>query len=113
MFRVRDAVGLQPAQVTVATGLVAAAAEVVGAGDLLLCSPRQAEDLGLHWRPIGEIQVARGFAVAAAVGDDAERVRTRLWEEIACCLGAQEPDRAEGTADARRAPGGTTRGGAR
>jgi hypothetical protein len=107
VFRVRDAVGLQPAQVTVATTLVAATAEVVGAGDLLLCSPKQAEDLGLHWRPVGEIRVARGFEVAAAIGDDAERVRARLREEIARCLGADPSDPDDGPADE------TTDGGAR
>ncbi|WP_433182171.1 LysR family transcriptional regulator [Actinoallomurus sp. CA-150999] len=107
VFRVRDAVGLQPAQVAVAPSLVAATAEVVGAGDLLLCSPKQAEDLGLHWRPVGDLQVARGFEVAAAIGDDAERVRTRLREEIARCLGAHRPGRDAGPADE------TTAGGAR
>ncbi|WP_440073424.1 LysR family transcriptional regulator [Streptosporangium sp. OZ121] len=92
MFRIRDAVGLQPAQVVVAATLTSAAAEVFGSADLLLCSVRQAEELGLHWRPIGEVHLARGFEVSAAVGDDAERVRTRLWHAIARCLGAREQD---------------------
>ncbi|MCO6007595.1 LysR family transcriptional regulator [Actinoallomurus purpureus] len=107
LFRVRDAVGLRPAQITVAPSLVAATAEVVGAGDLLLCSPKQAGDLGLHWRPVGEIRVARGYGVAAAIGDDAERVRARLREEIARCLGADPPGPDDGPADE------TTDGGAR
>jgi DNA-binding transcriptional LysR family regulator len=95
LFRVRDAVGLLPAQVAVAGTLVAATAEVMASGDLLLCSPRQAGELGLHWRLIGEVRVGRGFDVAAAIGDDAERVRTRLREEIARCLGADETDSGE------------------
>ncbi|MFD8533174.1 LysR family transcriptional regulator [Streptosporangium canum] len=92
MFRIRDAVGLQPAQVTVSATLTAATAEVLGSTDLLLCSSKQAEELALHWRPVGEIQLVRGFDVSAAVGDDAERVRARLWEAIAHCLGARDQD---------------------
>ncbi|WP_436762934.1 LysR family transcriptional regulator [Streptosporangium sp. V21-05] len=95
MFRTRDAVGLQPAQVTVSTTLAAATAEVLGSTDLLLCSPKQADELDLHWRPVGEIHPARGFDVTAAVRDDAERIRTRLWHAIARCLGADDQD--EGT----------------
>ncbi|MEO3812716.1 LysR family transcriptional regulator [Sphaerisporangium sp. B11E5] len=90
MFRVRDAVGLQPAQVGVGVTLTAATAEVLTSGDLLLCSAKQARDLGLHWRPIGELPLARGYGVTAAVGDDAERVRTRLRRPIARCLGAPD-----------------------
>lgn len=90
MFRIRDAVGLQPAQVGVAMTLTAATAEVLTSSDLLLCSAEQARDLGLHWRPIGELPLARGYAVTAAAGDDAERVRTRLRRPIARCLGATD-----------------------
>ncbi|MDH2425968.1 LysR family transcriptional regulator [Sphaerisporangium sp. TRM90804] len=92
LFRLRDSVGLQPAQVAVAATLTAAAAEVLGSADLLLCSARQAEDLRLHWRPVGEVHLVRGFEVAAAVGEDAERIRTGLWRAIARCLGAEERD---------------------
>ncbi|WP_155338667.1 LysR family transcriptional regulator [Acrocarpospora corrugata] len=92
MFRTRDAVGLQPAQVGVAATLTAATAEVLGSEDLLLCSPGQAVELGLHWRPVGEIDPVRGFGIAAAVGDDAERIKTRLWPAIARCLGAGDPN---------------------
>ncbi|MGW0591935.1 LysR family transcriptional regulator [Streptosporangium sp. NPDC002607] len=90
MFRIRDAVGLQPAQVGVSATLTSAVAEVLGSADLLLCPVGQAEELGLHWRPVGEIQLVRGFEVSAAVGNDAERIRTRLWHPIARCLGAYD-----------------------
>ncbi|WP_214107573.1 LysR family transcriptional regulator [Acrocarpospora catenulata] len=90
MFRTRDAVGLQPGQVSVATTLVAAAADVLCTEDLLLCSPTQAAELGLHWRALGEIRPVRGYVVTAAVGDDAERVRARLGDAIGRCLGAGE-----------------------
>ncbi|MFC7328246.1 LysR family transcriptional regulator [Marinactinospora rubrisoli] len=88
LMRVRDTVGLRPGQVTVAASLTSAAAEVLDSADLLLCSPAQAAELDLHWRPIGEIELTRGHDVAAATGDEVERVRTSLGAGIARCLGA-------------------------
>ncbi|WP_410628287.1 LysR family transcriptional regulator [Amycolatopsis sp. cmx-8-4] len=88
VLRIRDAVGLQPAQVAVAASLTSAAADVFGSADLLLCSAAQAADLGLQWRPIGEIDLARGFDVTAALGEDADRLRTGLWAAVGRCLGA-------------------------
>ncbi|NYH54912.1 MULTISPECIES: LysR family transcriptional regulator [Nocardiopsis] len=90
LTRLRDSVGLRPAQVASAASLASAAAEVLGSDDLLLCSPRQAEELGLYWRPTGEIRLARGYDVAAETGDEAERLRTLLGRTIARCLGAEE-----------------------
>lgn len=84
--RLGDAVGLQPAQVVVTSSLVAATAEVLASTDLLLCSPAQADDLGLHWRPIGEVRVARGYDVTARSREDAQRVRALPL--IGPCLGA-------------------------
>ena len=66
LTRLRDAVGLRPAQLVAADDLTSAAAEVLCTRDLLLCSPAQAEELALNWRPIGEITLGRGFALAAA-----------------------------------------------
>jgi DNA-binding transcriptional LysR family regulator len=88
--RLRDALGLQPAQVAVSGSLVAATATVLGSTDLLLCSRSQADELGLHWRPVGEIEVARGYAVTAAQRDDAQRVRTLPLAVIGRCLGASD-----------------------
>jgi DNA-binding transcriptional LysR family regulator len=90
VLRVRDAVGLPPAQVAVAGSLTSAAAEVFGSADLLVCSAAQAVELGLSWRPIGELDLARGFAVAAALGEDADRLRTVLRAAVGRCLGAEE-----------------------
>jgi hypothetical protein len=90
LLRVRDAVGLRPAQVAVAGSLTAAAAGVFGSADLLLCSAAQAADLGLQWRPAGEIALARGFDAAAALGEDADRLRTALRAAVGRCLGCEE-----------------------
>ncbi len=51
LTRLRDAVGLQPTQVAVAASVVDAAAEALAGSDLVLCSPVEADELGLHWRP--------------------------------------------------------------
>jgi DNA-binding transcriptional LysR family regulator len=91
VLRVRDAVGLRPAQVTVAGSLTSAAAGVYGSADLLLCSAAQAAELGLQWRPIGELALARGFDVTAALGADADRLRTTLGAAVGRCLGATGP----------------------
>lgn len=88
ILRLRDAVGLQPAQVSAADSLTSAAAGVFGSADLLLCSAAQAADLGLQWRPIGEIDLARGYDATAALGADADRLRTALGEAVGRCLGA-------------------------
>lgn len=92
MTRIRDAVGLQPAQVAVATAVTSAAAEVFGSSDFLLSSLKQAEELELHWRPIGEIRLVRSYDVSAGTRDDAESIRTRLRDGIAQCLGAVAGD---------------------
>jgi DNA-binding transcriptional LysR family regulator len=85
--RLRDAVGLQPAQVVVANSLVTAAAEAVGSTDLLLCSHAQAGELGLHWRPMGDLALARGYDLTAGLREDAHRVRSAVPAAIARCLG--------------------------
>jgi DNA-binding transcriptional LysR family regulator len=90
LTRLGDAVALRPAQVSVAGTLTGAVAEVLGSADFLLCSPAQAEELALHWRPVGEIELVRGFDVAAGIGTDLERIRTSLREPIARCLGVPE-----------------------
>ena len=78
------AVGLRPAQVVVASSLVAATAEVLGSTDLLLCSLSQADELDLHWRPVGELNLVRGYDVMAGVREDAQRIRSL---PLGHCLG--------------------------
>ncbi|MFG2738093.1 LysR family transcriptional regulator [Streptomyces harbinensis] len=94
--RLRDAVGLRPAQVRSASSLAAATAEVLGSRDLLLCSAAQAGELGLFWRPLGETALVRGYDVAATVRADGDRIRTLLGDDIAHCLGADTAREARG-----------------
>ncbi|MFF7199971.1 LysR family transcriptional regulator [Streptomyces sp. NPDC008141] len=88
LTRLRDAVGLRPAQLVAAADLTSAAAEALCSRDLLLCSPAQAEELALHWRPIGEIALSRGFALVAAGDGNSQNVEARLGDGIGRCLGA-------------------------
>ena len=78
---------LLPAQIVVAASLVAGAGEALRSGDFLLCSARQADDLGLVWRPIADVPAARGYAVSALTGDDASRVRDVLGAGLGRALG--------------------------
>lgn len=80
---------LVPAQITVAASLTAAVAATMRSGDLLLCSSPQAEELGLRWRPLAGAPVARGYGASAVTGDDAARVRTGLWKDVARALGTR------------------------
>ncbi|GGT10377.1 LysR family transcriptional regulator [Streptomyces atratus] len=90
VIRLRDGVGLQPAQVVVSASLVDAAAEVLGSADLLLCSAVQADELGLYWRPIGELELVRGYDVEAGLREDAQRIRTLPLATIGRCLGMSD-----------------------
>ncbi|MBB4960989.1 LysR family transcriptional regulator [Micromonospora polyrhachis] len=92
VIRLRDQVGLQPAQVVVSTSLVDAGAEVLGSADLLLCSAAQASELGLHWRPIGELRLVRGYDIAAGLREDAQRIRALPPATIGRCLGMPKHD---------------------
>ncbi|MFD5033246.1 LysR family transcriptional regulator [Streptomyces sp. NPDC058220] len=86
LTRLRDAVGLRPAQLA-AADLTTAAAEVLCTRDLLLCSPAQAEELTLNWRPVGEITLSRGFALAASADGNPQHIEARLGDAITRCLG--------------------------
>jgi len=77
---------LVPAQITVAASLTAAVSAVLRDGSLLLCPAAQAHELELHWRPLAGTAVARGFSVSAVTGEDAQRIRTRLRDQVARCL---------------------------
>ena len=87
IVRLGDAVGLQPAQVAVSSTLVEAVAEVFDSADLLVCPAGQAADLGLHWRPIGELTPVRGYGVVAGLREDAQRLLRLPTAVIGQCLG--------------------------
>ncbi|MEU8254264.1 LysR family transcriptional regulator [Micromonospora inaquosa] len=107
LTRVGQAVGLAPAQVTVALSLVDAAAAALGSPDLLLCSREQAEDFALHWCPLAGPRLLRGYDVAAGVREDLDQLSTVLYADIARCLGASDghESRTEGSP-----PGGPSTG---
>ena len=78
---------LLPAQIFVASSLVAAASEAMRAGDFLLCSAAQAPDLGLSWRPLASVPVTRGYRVSALTSEDADRVRGTFGPQVAQAIG--------------------------
>lgn len=84
--RLADATGLSPSQIVVAPSLVGAAGSVLGSADLLLCSPRQAQDLQLDWRPLGEDTFTRNYALVGAP-DVLHRVLAAAEGAVADCLG--------------------------
>ncbi|MDA0567921.1 LysR family transcriptional regulator [Streptomonospora sp. S1-112] len=90
LVRLGDTLGLRPAQVAVAGSLTSAVADTLDSADLLLCSADQAAELDLHWRPLGETALPRGYDLAGAVGAgaDAERITALLGAAFARCLGA-------------------------
>ncbi|SCK45571.1 DNA-binding transcriptional regulator, LysR family [Streptomyces sp. WMMB 714] len=98
LTRLRDALGLRPSQLAAARDLTTAAAEVLGSDDLLLCSRAQARELGLDWRPLGEVSLLRGYALAAAAQDCPQELEARLAAAFVRCLGADVPERAAGGA---------------
>ncbi|NDL56540.1 LysR family transcriptional regulator [Phytoactinopolyspora mesophila] len=92
IIRLRDAVGLWPVQVAVAGAPTTAVAEVLASTDVLLCSAKEARELGLHWRPMGEVEPMRGYDVLAEHRDDALRLGSHLGTSIGRCLGAPDSE---------------------
>ncbi|MDE3724187.1 LysR family transcriptional regulator [Nocardiopsis sp. N85] len=88
LLRLRDALGLGPAQIAVAPSLADAATEVLVSSDLLLCPAGQAESLGLYWCELGEPVLARGYDLVAESTEESERLRDPLADALAHCLDA-------------------------
>jgi DNA-binding transcriptional LysR family regulator len=99
---------LLPAQIFVASSLIAAASEAMRAGDFLLCSAAQAPDLGLSWRPLASVPVTRGYRVSALTSEDADRVRGTFGSQVARAIGGT----AGSTAGAGAGPAGDSAAGA-
>lgn len=80
---------LTPEQCVMTTSLVDAVADVLGGADLLLCSSKEAAELGLAWRAMGDATVLRGYAVSAVVHEDRVLLEDRLSRLIGNCVGAR------------------------
>ncbi|TDD70407.1 LysR family transcriptional regulator [Jiangella aurantiaca] len=87
LARLAVAAGLRPSQLRVSS-LAGAVAEVIRTDDALLCTPREAADTGLTWRPLGDAPLVRGYAVVAASVLDTDRTTATLGPLLARCLGA-------------------------
>ncbi len=87
MERARDEAGLAPVQVRVAESTVRALSEVLVSDDLLLCTRPEAAAHDLRWRPLGDQQVARAHALAAADEGLAERFLVLCASAVATVLG--------------------------
>ncbi|WP_420082755.1 LysR family transcriptional regulator (plasmid) [Streptomyces sp. JL4002] len=86
LTRLRNALGLRPVQLAIAPDLANAIADVLRTSDLLLCSAAQADELGLDWRPLGEIALSRGYSLAAAPDVNLQRVQERLGSALMRCF---------------------------
>lgn len=89
LIRAGARAGLLPVQLAVAASLTAAVTDVLRTANLLICSPRQADGLGLNWRPIHTEHIARGYRVQAAEPGEADDLRGRWSVQMAACLGAE------------------------
>jgi DNA-binding transcriptional LysR family regulator len=87
LWHLGNRAGLLPAQIAVATSLIAAVSDTMRTGDYLLCSRPQAAELSLSWRPLAGAPVTRGYSLITATGADAERVRADLEPYVPRILG--------------------------
>ncbi|MWB99971.1 LysR family transcriptional regulator [Agromyces seonyuensis] len=85
--RVRNGAGLVPAQLRVAASTISAMAAAHG-DDLVLATPVEAAAHGLHWHPLGELHLGRGYALGHRDAALAGRVREAIGERIPALLGA-------------------------
>jgi DNA-binding transcriptional LysR family regulator len=79
---------LLPAQIAIADTVTAGLSDVLSTDNLLLCSAAEAEEWGLPWRRLVDLDLARGYAVEAAAGDDPGLLRDELHADVALLLGA-------------------------
>ncbi|WP_104190487.1 LysR family transcriptional regulator [Cryobacterium sp. Y82] len=84
-----NSISLQPGQLKVADTLIEAVVGVAGSKDLLLCSEREADHLQLHWRPIRELHLVRGYALASRTGERDAELLDGSASPIACALGGR------------------------
>lgn len=94
LVRAGAAAGLAPGQLPVDRSRTAALTGVLADGDLLLCSEREAEDLGLAWRPLVGVDLVRGHRLYGDSGDDVAALLAAAAAELADALGADGARRA-------------------
>ncbi|MFD6093875.1 LysR family transcriptional regulator [Oerskovia sp. NPDC060338] len=90
MERVRDEAGLAPVQVRVAESTVRALSEILVSDDLVLCTRPEASTYELRWRPLGDQQLVRAYAVGAADESLAARFVALCSSAVVTVLGADD-----------------------
>ncbi|WP_232497746.1 helix-turn-helix domain-containing protein [Agromyces humatus] len=88
--RVRNGAGLVPGQLRIAPSIITAMAEAIGGGDRVLCTRAEADGFGLGWRPLGDLRLVRGYALASRDGDLAARFTEATGAHLAALLRATE-----------------------
>lgn len=78
----RDAVGLYPTQILIADTVAGALAATITSDDLVLCTAAQAIQLGLFWRPIGDLDLARTYRLTVDRSVDYSSLHAQLHDEI-------------------------------
>jgi len=86
------AAGLVPGQLPVDPSTTSSVAAVLADGDLMLCAEAEAHALGLHWRPIAGLDVARGYAILSESDHHQRLLRRTVADELAAALGADVPE---------------------
>ncbi|WP_156891414.1 hypothetical protein [Agromyces subbeticus] len=89
--RARNGAGLIPSQMRVADSVITAMSEALG-DDLVLCSPREAHEFGLHWRALGDLHLRRGYALAARDAHLGEQFVAAVGPFLAELLGMGAPE---------------------
>ncbi|OCI33116.1 LysR family transcriptional regulator [Oerskovia enterophila] len=90
MERARDEAGLAPVQVRVAESTVRALSEILVSDDLVLCTRPEASTYDLRWRPLGDQQLVRAYAVGAADESLAARFVALCSSAVVTVLGADD-----------------------
>ncbi len=88
LLHLRDAAGLAPTQVQIATTLTNALTETYSGDDMLVCSAQQADEFGLHWRAIALSGFKRSYALRGVSGSGAAELADALHAPIGRALGA-------------------------
>lgn len=89
LHHLRDSNGLKPGQVKRAPSTQAAALAAFRDNDFLLCTPKEAHRLDLHWRYFGDISLNRTYALTGVDTTEIATLTGTLSTQIAEILGAE------------------------